>query len=241
VASACLLTAVLPLLSARRGVPLLFALAIAAGAPPSLVFAARLLDVQAALETGEVPAFLALAAVLAWVWSLAGAARAMRLPSLGTEPAGSAPAAVALTAFVLAAGAGAGVFATTLAIPAAAEVMTFPRSALTGGSAALVTAAGAWPAMALASPLLVAAALLLAVVRPEPSVEPAGAGAAPRPYFTIPGASLPGRARAFIASLRLPQEYRTLIDPAAMEASARKGEPWFWIAAVGVLALVVTR
>src|SRR5439155_1057624 len=132
--------------------------AVAAGAPPSLVFAARLLDLQSALEAGEITAFFALAGAVAWVWGLAAGARALLLPQPAAISGGSPLAVVVLSAFTLAAGAAAGVIATTLAMPAAAGVMTFPRSALTGGSLALVAASGAWPAVTLAGPLLVAAA-----------------------------------------------------------------------------------
>src|SRR5438105_52333 len=72
-AAASLLAAVLPLLPARGSGTVVFAMAVAAGAPPSLAFAARLLDIQAALEAGEITAFLALAGAIAWLWSLAGA------------------------------------------------------------------------------------------------------------------------------------------------------------------------
>jgi hypothetical protein len=239
VGAACLLAAALPLLPLRSGGPLLFAVAVAAGAPPSLAFAARLLDVQAALEGGEVDAFFALGAALAWVWGLAAAARAVLLPDPDGPVEGSPYTAVALTAFVLAAGAGSGLIATTIAMPAAAGVMTFPRSALTGGSLALVTASGAWSAVALAGPLLVAAALGLVALRAVPVLQVASTPAAPRPFFEIPGASLPGRAWARLAGFRLPVEYRSLFNPAALDTAVAKGEPWLWIA-IAVAVTVVT-
>src|SRR5439155_4249960 len=214
-AAACLLSAALPLLPLPAGGPLVFAVAVAAGAPPSLAFAARLLDVQAALEAGEVTAFFALAGALAWLWGLAAAARASLLPEPDGAPQGSPYVAVGLTAFILAAGAGAGLIATTIAMPAAAGVMTFPRSALTGGSLALVTASGAWPAVTLAGPLVVAAAVVVAATRGGSELHVAAAARKPRPLVVIPGASLPGQAWRALAAFRLPGEYRSLFSPTA--------------------------
>lgn len=243
IAAASLLAAALHLLPSHGGAPLLFALAVAAGAPPSLVFAARLLDIQAALESGEVPAFLALAAAVAWLWSLAAAARATRLPDLrGSEPGeGAALAAVGITAFCLAAGAAAGVLATWVAMPAAAEVMTFPRSALTGGSLALVTASGAWPAVTLAGPLLVAAAVAVVAFRGGESRLSAGAQPAPPAFFSLAAAAVPGRLLGRVGTLRLSAEYRSLLDLPALEAAVRKGDTWFWVAIVVVLAILLAR
>jgi len=241
VGSLSLAAAALPLLPARAGGPLLFAVAVAAGAPPSLVFAARLLDLQSALEAGEITAFFALAGAVAWVWGLAAGARALLLPQPAAISGGSPLAVVVLSAFTLAAGAAAGVIATTLAMPAAAGVMTFPRSALTGGSLALVAASGAWPAVTLAGPLLVAAAVAVAWVRSAPAVQVAKRERLPPPYFSVPGAALPGRAWAWLAGFRLPEEYRSLFSPTLLDTAVEKGEPWFWIGAAAVLALVVTR
>jgi len=241
VGACCLLAAALPLLPLRGGGPLVFAVAVAAGAPPSLAFAARLLDVQAALEAGEVTAFFALGGALAWLWGLAAAARASLLPEPDGAPQGSPYVAVGLTAFILAAGAGAGLIATTIAMPAAAGVMTFPRSALTGGSLALVTASGAWPAVTLAGPLLVAAAIVLTAIRGVPVLQTARPASTPRPYFEVPGGSLPGRAWRRLAALRLPAEYRSLFSPTALDRAVATGEPWLWIAATVVLVLVAGR
>jgi hypothetical protein len=214
---------------------------VAAGAPPSLAFAARLLDIQAALEAGEVTAFFALAGALAWLWGLAAGARAILLPEPAGPVAGSPYGAVALTAFVLATGAGAGLIATTLAMPAAAGVMTFPRSALTGGSLALVTTSGAWAAVTLAGPLLVATALVLAAMRAVPQLQVRDVTQAPDPYFVIPGASLTGRAWAAVTGFQLPAEYRSLFDPVALDAAAARGRPWLWIAIAVAVALVSVR
>jgi hypothetical protein len=241
VGASCLLAAALPLLPLRSGGPLVFAVAVAAGAPPSLAFAARLLDIQGALEGGEVDAFFALGGALAWLWGLAAAARAVLLPDPDGVAEGSPYTAVALTAFILAAGAGSGLIATTIAMPAAAGVMTFPRSALTGGSLALITASGVWAAVALAGPLLVAAALVLVAIRTVPVLHVAPSSEAPAPYFEIPGAALPRRAWSLLAGFRLPAEYRSLFNPVALDAAMAKGEPWLWIAVAIALAVVTVR
>jgi hypothetical protein len=165
----------------------------------------------------------------------------MLLPDSEARAEGSPRAAVALTAFILATGAAAGLIATTIAMPAAAGVMTFPRSALTGGSLALVTASGAWAAVALAGPLLVAAAIVLAVLRTAPALQLRQASTAPEPYFEIPGASVPGWAWSKVAGFRLPPEYRSLFNPAALDAAVSAGKPWLWIAVAVALALVSAR
>src|SRR5947208_3339775 len=177
----------------------------------------------------------------AWLWGLAAAARAILLPASEPVSEGSPYTSVGLIAFILAAGAGAGLIATTIAMPAAAGVMTFPRSALTGGSLALVTASGAWAAVALAGPLLVAAAIVLTAMRAGPVLQVNPPSSPPRPLFEIPGASLPGRAWALLSGLRLPPEYRSLFSPTALDAAVARGEPWLWIAATVALVVVAAR
>src|SRR5262245_55855399 len=68
-----------PLVPSDRGPVALLAIAVPAGAPPTVVFGSLLLSVQAALEAGVVQAFLGLAVVAAWLLGLAAAARAVRL------------------------------------------------------------------------------------------------------------------------------------------------------------------
>ena len=181
------------------------------------------------------------AGALAWLWGLAAAARAILLPASEPVSEGSPYTSVGLIAFILAAGAGAGLIATTIAMPAAAGVMTFPRSALTGGSLALVTASGAWAAVALAGPLLVAAAIVLTAMRAGPVLQVNPPSSPPRPLFEIPGASLPARAWALLSGLRLPPEYRSLFSPTALDAAVARGEPWLWIAATVALVVVAAR
>jgi len=63
-AAASLLCALLPLV-AEEGLtgPVLVALVVSVGLPPTAVFGSRLLDVQAALEASEVAGYLGLVAI----------------------------------------------------------------------------------------------------------------------------------------------------------------------------------
>ena len=98
-----------------------------------------------------------------------------------------------------------------------------------------------WPAVALAGPLLVAAAIAVAAVRGAPLLAIAERQSLPPPYFRIPGAGLPARAWSWVSGLRLPPDYRSLFSPPALEAAAQGGRPWLWIALTAFLALLLLR
>jgi hypothetical protein len=239
-----LVIAMLALLPEAGGAPALVAGLIATGVPPSLVFGGRLLAVQAGFEAGEVDALIALVVCAAWVLTLAAAARASWLPSrTSSEGAGSGLAAAATAGLVLVGGVALGAVELAVAIPAAAEVMTFPTAVLRSGAIGVSTTAGGWPALAFGVPLLVIGVALLWLGRAElrlaPGQEPAG-GRRPRPLLGEPWA-LPARAAAGIRGLRLPEEYRSLFDPRALDAAASAGHPLFWLVVVAGLAYLITR
>jgi formate hydrogenlyase subunit 3/multisubunit Na+/H+ antiporter MnhD subunit len=249
-----------PLLPGVHQPVALLGVAVAAGAPPALVFGGWLLSLQAAVEAGPVSAFVGLAGAGAWLLMLAAAARGLRLPreEEEEEEASSPAGAAGLAAAALAAGiALTGVLA-YLAIPAAAELVPPPAgravqagvsaAAILGpGSLAVSTASAGWAAALLAGPLVLlglAAAVLLRALSGRLRAAPPKVIAletAPLPLFQLPLAGLPGRLRAGLGRVQLPDQYRSLFRPAAIQQAVSSGEPWFWAAATIVLAIAVTR
>src|SRR5207302_5153592 len=238
-AAVALLAALLPLvgddaLSGR----LMLALIVVVGLPPTAVFGTRLLDLQAAVESNEVGGYLALLAAGAWLIGIAGAARAVRLGPRREAGRGSTRAATLVGALVVAGGAGLGVVQATIAVPAAAALLPFPGTALTGMPYATATASGSWPAVALGG-LAVLATLLLAVAGRGRAV-PALSGAVPAPLLAPRWEVLPERLGTIVDSLEVPAEFRVTAWKSFDQAMAR-GSVWLWIAIFVVLALVVAR
>jgi formate hydrogenlyase subunit 3/multisubunit Na+/H+ antiporter MnhD subunit len=248
-----------PLVPAGRGPVPLLGLAVLAGAPPAIVFGGWLLSVQAAVEQGQISAFLGLAGAGAWLLGLAAAARGLRLPA-GEEPdaATSRAGTVALAGAGMAAGVALTALVALLAIPAASELMPspngptgspgiLPASILTADSLALSTAAGGWAAVSLGVPLVlaglgsVALLRLLAARRPGVPVRVVTLEAEPEPLFRLPLTGLPERALAALARVQLPEQYRSLFQPAAIERAMNAGQPWFWAVLTIGLAIAVTR
>ena len=239
-AVASLLCALLPLVAedALTG-PVLIALLVSFGLPPTAVFGTRLLDVQAALEANEVTGYLGLAAIAAWVIGIAAAARALRLgPRREPEPGRSRVGALLVGAALAVGGAGLGAVQSTIAIPAAATVLTFPDTALTGGLYATNAASGSWPAVALGGLLAVAVVVLALAGRrfglaALPAVDPA-------PLFEPRWRSLPDRLGTLADALEIPAEFR-VTGWQRMDEALTRGSIWLWIALFAVLAIVVTR
>jgi formate hydrogenlyase subunit 3/multisubunit Na+/H+ antiporter MnhD subunit len=239
-AVAALLCALLPLV-ADQGLmgPVLAALVVSAGLPPTAVFGSRLLDIQAALEANEVAGYLGLAAVAAWVIGIAAAARAVRLGPRGeTEATGSRFGALLLTVVLAVGGAGLGALQSTIAIPAAATVVNFPDSALTGGLYSTNAASGSWPAVALGG-LLAVAVVALGVagdrlgIASLPAVDPA-------PLFTPRWRSIPDRLGALVDALEIPAEFR-VTGWQRLDLVLTRGSIWLWLLLFAALAVVVTR
>ncbi|HEY8812906.1 MAG TPA: hypothetical protein VIO86_10485 [Candidatus Dormibacteraeota bacterium] len=239
-AVASLLCALLPLVAeeALTG-SVLVALLVSVGLPPTAVFGTRLLDVQAALEANEVTGYLGLAAIAAWVIGIAGAARAVRLaPRREAEPGRSRFGALVLVLVLAAGGAGLGALQSAIAVPAAASVLNFPDSALTGGLYATDAASGSWPAVALGGLLVVAVVVLgLAGRRFGVAALPA---ADPVPLFAPRWRSLPDRLGALADALELPAEFR-VTGWKRMDVVLTRGSIWLWIVLFAILAILVTR
>ncbi|HEX6349089.1 MAG TPA: hypothetical protein VF160_06825 [Candidatus Dormibacteraeota bacterium] len=239
--TAAVVAALLPLLpeaAESRAAPLLLALLV--GAPPAATFAARALVVQSGIEAGGGWGFLALAAALAWLLSFAAAARAGRLPAVGrgTEAGGSAAGAGVAALVLLAGGPLLGWLVAQVCLPATAEVVTVPPGAVAGGSIAVLTAAGAWPAVALGLPLLVLVLLPLLGGR-SPRV--AAAVEAPPPLLSPVWARPQARIWNRVRALRVPEQYRSLFNPRALEAAMGRGQPLLWAVLLLALAVAVNR
>jgi formate hydrogenlyase subunit 3/multisubunit Na+/H+ antiporter MnhD subunit len=239
-ASASLLCALLPL-AAEEGLTglVLVAVVVSVGLPPTAVFGSRLLDVQAALEASEVTGYLGLVAIAAWVIGIAAAARAIRLGARrDAEPAGSRLGALLVGVVLATGGAGLGALQSTIAIPAAATVLSFPGTALTGGLYATDTASGSWPAAALGGLLAVALLVLgLAGGRFGVAVLPMAEAA---PFFAPRWRSLPDRLGALADALEVPTEFR-ITAWSRIDMALTGGSLWLWIVLFAVLAVVVTR
>jgi len=238
--AASLLCAVLPMVSeeALTG-SVLVALVVSVGLPPTAVFGTRLLDVQAALEANEVTGYLGLVAVAAWAIGIAAAARAVRLgPRREAEPARSRFGALLVAAALAAGGVGLGALQSAIAIPAAATVVSFPNTALTGGLYATDTASGSWPAVALGG-LLAVAAVVLGLARWRFGGTALPAAEAP-PFFAPRWRSLPDRFGSLADALEIPAEFRVTGWKRIDEALTR-GSIWLWIVLFAVLAVVITR
>jgi hypothetical protein len=239
--AAAVLAALLPLLpetEQSRAGPLL--LALVAGTPPATTFAARALVVQAGIEAGGGWGFLAVAAALAWLLGFAGAARAGRLPvaGRGAEFGGSAVGAGLAALALLAGGALLGVLVAQVCLPATAEVVSVPPGAVGGSLVAVLTAAGSWAAVALGLPLLLL--VLIPVVASRGAPAPA-AMEAPAPLLRVPWAGAQARAWNRLRALRVPEQYRSLVNPRAVEAAMGRGQPLLWAVLLLALAVAVNR
>jgi hypothetical protein len=239
-AVASLLSALLPLIAeeALTG-PVLMAVVIAVGLPPTAVFGTRLLDIQAALEANEVTGYLGLAATAAWVIGLAAAARAIRLaPRREAEPGRSRLGALLVVVALAVGGAGLGAVQSWIAIPAAATVLNFPDTALTGGLYATGAASGSWPAVALGG-LLAAAVVVLGIAGRRLGVITLPA-ADTEPLVAPRWRSLPDRLGALADALEIPVEFR-VTGWQRIDMAMTRGSLWLWIALFAILAIVVTR
>jgi hypothetical protein len=69
-----------------------------------------------------------------------------------------------------------------------------------------------------------------------------GARGQPRPaLFTLPGTAAFARARDAVRSAAVPEQYRSIVNPRALEAAASGGRPVLWLAALVALAFAITR
>jgi hypothetical protein len=242
VLAAAVLSALLPLLpESGEGRAAAVLVVLVAGAPPAATFAARALTVQAGIEAGDGWAFLAVAAAVAWLLTFAGAARALRLPVLGhgAEGGGSAAGAGLAALILLAGGAGLGLVASRICVPATAEVMEIAPGVIGGDGVAVLTSAGAWAAVALGAPLLLLAALAALASRGAAAL--AVTGDPPGPLLPAPLGDRLARLRTRLAGVAVPEQYRSLVNPRAIEAAMGRGQPLLWAVLLLALAVAVNR
>ncbi|HEV2217467.1 MAG TPA: hypothetical protein VGV88_07830 [Candidatus Dormibacteraeota bacterium] len=237
--SAALVTAALPLLPDRRGPAALLVAAAAAGIPPGLAFGGRVLGLADAFETGNAFGLVAVAGAATWLVVAAAAARSVGLPAGRRRQASDALALVAavLGVMVLASGPAVAALA-SLATDAIAGVMALPIGGLAADPFSIITVSTRLPAAALFGPLLLLGAAAVALSKPGPTTTAAQSRA---PLFTVPGIAVLTAMRERLRSLKVPQQYRSLFDPAAMEAVAAGGRPVLWLASLVALAVAVTR
>jgi len=101
-----------------------------------------------------------------------------------------------------------------------------------------VTAAGGWAAIALGLPLLLLVMIPVVAVRRPRAAAPA---TAPPPLLPLPWTAVQGRARNRLRSLRIPEQYRSLVNPRAVEAAMGRGQPLLWAVLLLALAVAVNR
>jgi hypothetical protein len=254
------LAACLPLIPDRAGPPTLLTIAAAAGVPPGLAFGALVLALEATFEAGDFMGLIGIAGAAVWILFVVAAARAVGLPAGRGHPAIETfpRTAMALAAILLVAGAVLPVVVTVFALPAQADVMT--RSAgLGGGLVSVVTIQTDLPALTLFTPLLLLGAIaygltgvfgvqrsqrreaISAAVGEKKSTSPARSAPARPPVFTISGVDAPRRWLDAVRRAAVPDQYRSIVNPHALERAAAGGRPVLWLAALVALAYAVSR
>jgi hypothetical protein len=238
-ASAALLTAALPLLPDRRSPAALLVAAAAAGVPPGLAFGGRVLGLADAFETGNAFGVVAVAGAATWLVAAAAAARSVGLPAGRRRQAteGLTLVAAVLGVIVLAAGPAIAALA-SITSDVIAGVMSLPTGGLAPDLLSIITVSTRLPAVALFGPLLLLAAVAVALSKPGPATTAAQSKA---PLFDVPGATLVVSLRDRLRVWTIPEQYRSLFDPVALESVAAGGRPVLWLASLVALAIAVSR
>lgn len=236
-ASAAAMIACLALLPDGARVASLVTVAAAVGLPPGLAFGAWVLGIESTFEAGDFLGLIGVVAMASWAIWIVASARAIGLEA--EEPGGQQAfprlaAAIALVTIV--AGPALGAIKAGLADPVAADVMRPAAGTLATRLTEVVTTTTVLPALSLFLPLLVLAIVAYPGIGAS-SVRPEARAAvlrfaAPRWWKQV---------RAVAAAARVPDQYRSLLNPRELELAAGKGRPYMWLAAVVALAFAVTR
>jgi hypothetical protein len=120
--------------------------------------------------------------------------------------------------------------------PASSEVMQVAAGSLAGGATSVVTVSSVLPAVTLLTPLLFVA--LLVYIGTGMSAVHTQARPA---IFTLPAAEWRRQARAFLTSLTVPEQYRSILRVGELEAAAAGARPVLWLTALVALGFAVTR
>ncbi|GAC1644174.1 MAG: hypothetical protein NVS9B11_14310 [Candidatus Dormibacteraceae bacterium] len=236
-AAAAAITSSLSLLPDRTGPASLVAIAAAVGLPPGIVFGARILGIESTFEAGDLYGLIGIAGAVTWVlWIVAGA-RAIGLPGGSGRPINESFPRVALgiAALTLVAGPALAVFQYLFA-RAQADVMPAAPGAVSGGFTSVVTVSTVLPVVALFVPLLIIGVLAYgaattAVIRTQSRP----------PLFTIPGTGAVARVRSVLIAVSVPEQYRSIVNPRALEAAVAAGQPLLWLASLAALGFAITR
>ena len=236
--AAAALTAGASLLPDRAGPASLVTIAAAVGLPPGLAFGARILGIESTFEAGDFFGLIGVAGAVTWVlWMVAGA-RAIGLPAGRGRPTSETfpRVAMAVAALTIASGPALAAIQSAIANPAQAAVMPLPFGSLGGGLTSAVTVTTVLPVVALFAPLLIIGVLAFgaantAMIRTQPRP----------PLLERPAAAALDRVRRAVRSATLPEQYRSLVNPRALEAAAAGGRPVLWLASLAALAYAVTR
>jgi hypothetical protein len=232
------LAACLPLLPDRAGPASLLAIAAAAGLPPGLAFGARVLGLEATFEAGDFLGLIGIAGAATWVISMVAAARAISLPAGRGHAANETfpRIAMALAALILVAGPALPLILSAFAIPAQLDVMPDGGGSLRSGLISIGTVQSDLPALTLFAPMLLLGAIaygITGVLRLRGQVR--------APVFPVPGAVAFGRLRDAVRSATVPEQYRSIVNPRALEMAAAGGRPLLWLGALAALAFAVNR
>lgn len=236
--TAAAMTACLSLLPDRAGTASLVAIAAAIGLPPGLAFGARIIGLESTFEAGNFVGLIGIAGAITWVlWMVAGA-RATGLPAGRGRPTGETFPRVAMTiaALTIALGPALGVIQVAFANPAQANLMSVPPGSASGGLASVVTVTTVLPVVALFVPLLIIGLLVFGAANTgliRTQARPA--------LFELPASNLIARARRAVASMSVPEQYRSIVNPRALETAVAGGRPLLWLASLAALAFAVTR
>jgi hypothetical protein len=263
-ATIAVLAACLPLLPDRAGPPTLLTIAALAGVPPGLAFGALVLGLAASFEAGDFMGLIGIGGAVVWILCMVAAARAVSLPAGRGHPSTETfpGAAMALAALILLAGPALPVVVTAFAGPAQVDVMPSTAGPLGGGIISVATVQSNLPALTLFIPLLLVGAIAFGItgafggrgVRREPAstgstptrARAAASSPSPKsglarpPVFSIPGIGMPRRLLDGVRAATVPEQYRTIVNPRALERAAQ-GRPLLWLATLVVLAYAVNR
>lgn len=239
IASTAVIAISLPLLPDRGGRAALLVSAAAAGVPPSIVFGGRVLGLGAAIEAGGAMGLLGVAGVATWLLCAAAAARSIALPAgRGRSSVETFPrVSMVIGAVAIALGPGVGL-AYLEGTFAASDVMNNVVFPLEAAGLAVVTVSTVLPAITLLGPLLVVAAIALALSRPAP---PAARSEEVPALFPLFAAAQWARFSAAMREMTVPADYRSLFNPRALESVAAGGTPLLWLASIVALAVAVSR
>jgi hypothetical protein len=246
-----LLAACLPLLPDRAGPASVLAIAAAVGLPPGLAFGARVIGIEATFEAGDFLGLIGIAGAAAWVLSMVAAARAIGLPAGRGRPAAETfpSVAMAIAALILIAGPALPVVVSALAVPAQSDVMPGVAGSLGGGLVSVLTVQTELPALTLFIPLLLLGAIAYGItggfgvrgLRPQGGTSVAKSPQAQPPLFAVPGVGMLARLRDGFRAATVPEQYRSIVNPRALEIAAAGGKPLLWLAALIALGFAVNR